>query len=340
MGVDEGNALAYPGLFSGKSAMIRSFYHHGAEQPASDLTPEQMRAALADAGGVLWVDLSNASPEETRKILGNVFGFPAHSVEACASGQRIRGAMDFGEHLLVTVHSTSGDPPKQPVTTCEIHCYVGRNFVVTHHTKPAPSLDRLAERVMEDEQLMSQGAYQLVCTYLHQVLEETEQLLNVLSAAEAGLEVEILTAPRADTLRRLLQLHRDVLKLEQVLQLNASALNQLASQELPNIGAEQRLQLRQLLERNGELLHTAAYLRELGRGMVDAYHLVAIQELNRFLRRTGAVNIILLAILIAIGVGIAVFPERASSPLTSTSTFLVASAVVVISLALLFHSRR
>lgn len=319
--------------------MIRSFYHHGAEQPASDLTPDQMRAALADAGGVLWVDLSDPSPEETRKILRNVFRFPSSTVEACVNGQRMYGVVDFGTHFGVTVHGASGEPPQQPVITHELHCYVGPNFVVTHHTKPAPVLERLAERVMQDEQLMSQGAHGFAYTLLRQIVEDTERLLNVLSAAEAGLEVEILTTPRADTLRRLLQLHRDVLRMEQVLRLNARVLNQLASQELPNVGAAQRLPLYQLSEHTRELFHTATYLRELGRSMVEVYQLVAVQELNRFLKRAGAVGLTLFAVLITIGLGLTGLSEAARLPFTGSVFTLGASIAVAVLLALLFRLR-
>ena len=318
--------------------MIRSFYHHGAEQPAHDLTLEQMRAALADAGGVLWVDLANPAPEEAHNVLEGVFRFPAPDVTASADGRRMpEGAP--GEHLLVKLYSLSGDPPHQAVSACEVRCYVGRNFVVTHHLKPVPALDRLTERVMQDEQLLSQGAYGFACTLLQEILEEAERLLNVLSAAEAGLEVEILTAPQTSTLRRLLQLHRDVLRMEQALQRNTASLHRLASQELPNVAAAQQLRLRQLLEFGRELLGTATYLRELGRGTLDAYHLVALQDLNRFLKRVSAVSIILLAALFTIALGLAGVRDVAGLPFTGASVALLASVVVAILLVLLFHLR-
>ncbi len=319
--------------------MIRSFYHHGAEQPASELTLEQMRAALADAGGLLWVDLTDPSPEETRKVLGDVFRFSTPQVEACVSEPSMRGVVDFGGHFLVAVHGASGNPPQQPVTTFATHCYVGRNFVVTYHTKPVPALERLAERVMEDELLMSQGAPRFACTLLHQIVGEMEQLLNVLSAAEAGLEVEVLTAPRADTLPRLLQLHRDVLKVEQALQLDASVLHELASRKLPNVSTDQQLHLRQLSERVRELLHSAARLRELGHCVLDGYHLVAVQELKRVLKRASAVGITLLAVLIAVSMGIAGLPEAMRGSLAEVVALLFPGLTVAVLLALLFHLR-
>lgn len=319
--------------------MIRSFYHHGAEQPATDLTPEQMRAALADAGGVLWVDLQDPSPAEARRVLSEVFGFHPLSVEAGLDSRRPAGLVNFGGYLFVALHALAGNPPEEAMTIRQVDCYLGPNFVVTHHAEPVAVLDRVAERVMRDEEVMSRGAGLLAYEFLSAVGKDYEQLLGVLSAAEAGLEVEILAAPRLKTLQRLLRLRREVLKLRRVLQFHASTLERLASEELPPISEEQRIYFRELFETAQRLVRTVEYLHDLNRAVADACLLMELHATNRSLKRAGALSAILLAILAVIGLEVAGLPDGLG--LMVSPVILLPGSIVVVAavLALIFYAR-
>jgi magnesium transporter len=319
--------------------MIRSFYHHGAEQPATDLTPEQMRAALADAGGVLWVDLQAPSPTEAHKVLDEVFGFHPLSVGAGLDGRRPAGLVNFGKYLCIALHTFAGDPPEEAMTVRQVDCYLGPNFVVTHHMEPVAFLDRVAEQVVRDEEVMSRGAGLLAYELLSAVGEEYEQLLSVLSAAEAGLEVEILAAPRLKTLQRLLRLRREVLKLRRVLRLYAATVERLASEELPPIPAEQRIYFRELSEAARRLVHTVEYLRELNRALAEASLLVEIHAANRSLKRVGAWGVILLAVLAVIGLELAGLPEALGLAVPPVPLLLGSVVAVTVVLALIFYAR-
>ena len=85
--------------------MIRSFYHHGAEVPATGLNPEQMQAALADAGGVLWVDMLDTPPEEAEESLRRAFGCHPLTIDDCLEGGRRQRLDNYGAYIFLFSHA-------------------------------------------------------------------------------------------------------------------------------------------------------------------------------------------------------------------------------------------
>lgn len=239
----------------------------------------------------------------------------------------------------MTLHIADGSPSDQGVTIRQVSCYVGSNFLVTHHRRPVPLLDRLAERVMQDEHTMDRGAILLTYELLTAAGEDYDQLLNVLLAAEAGLEVETLAAPRPDTLHRLLRLRRNTLKLRRALQFHASTLDRLASEGLRLIPGEHRIYFQELSGRGWYLVRTAEYLYELIGGAVGMHLVTAVHETNRSLKRIGALGIMFLAAVTIVGLGVIGLPSALSIPMPAMSVTLGSILVVGAVLAVVFYVR-
>lgn len=253
-----------------------------------------MRAALADAGGVLWVDMLDAGAEDVEQILARVFGVHPLTIRDCLQGVRRPKLDDYGNYIFLVIYADDGSTPVEDVNTVELDLYLGPNFVVTHHPLPLPAIDRIVERVTQDESLMARGADVLVYEILRSVALDYQPTVKFLSAAIAGVEVEVLTTSRGNTLRRMHELHHDLLKLRRVLAPQHDIMARLAAHHLEPIDAENRPYFREVADRFAQLIAMTDTLDESIRSTLQTHLSVVSNQTNRLLRLVAAMIIILL----------------------------------------------
>lgn len=269
--------------------MIRSFYHHGAEVPATDLTREQMRAALADAGGVLWVDMLAPNPEIAEKILTRAFGFHPLTISDCLQGVRYPKLDDYGDYIFFVLQADDRSDPVEEVNTVELDVFLGPNFVVTHHPLPLPAIDRVVERAMKDELLMTLGADILAFELLRAVVSDYQPTVDFLSAAVAGVEVEVLTTATGNTLRRMHELRHDILKVQRTLAPQQEIMNRLAEYEFQPIEAQNRPYFRELGDRFAHMVGATETLDYAIRSAFRAHLSMASNQNKQMLRLVAAI---------------------------------------------------
>ncbi len=247
-----------------------------------------MRAALADAGGVLWVDMSGASPEEVELVLTRVFAFHPLSIADCLQGVRRPKLDNYGDYIFFVVYADDQSTPLEDVNTVELDFYLGPNFVVTHHPLPLPAIDRVIEQAMQDEIPMLLGADVLASEILRAVASSYQPTVDFLSAAVAGVEVEVLTAPTSNTLHRMHELRHDLLKVRRVLAPQQEIMNRLATHELQPIALQNRLYFRELADRFGEMVDTTEKLGNSIRDTLQTHLSITFNQTNNLLRLVAA----------------------------------------------------
>ncbi|MBS1253135.1 MAG: Cobalt/magnesium transport protein CorA [Anaerolineales bacterium] len=313
--------------------MIRSLYHHGAEIPATDLSQEQMQAALADAGGLLWVDMTNSDPEDVEETLTRVFKFHPLTINDCIEGMRQPKLDDHGEYVFLVVYATDESTPAEDVSPAELDIFVGPNFLVTHHPVPLPAIDRITEQAMQAESTMNRGADMLAYKILQAVTSDHRSQMNFLSAAIVGVEVEVLTAPTSRTLRRMHELRHENLRSWRFLAPQLDIVNRLATEGLQPIDANGRLHFQELADRVDHLVETTNTMEALIHDALQTHLSVVAGETKSLLRLVAALATILvplavLALLLEVQVG------RDSAVSQSYAGIAVAAGTLVVALAL------
>lgn len=253
-----------------------------------------MRAALADAGGVLWVDIDEADADEVEQVLTRVFGLHELIISDCLENVRRPKLDDYGDCLFAVVHAVDQSTPLEDVTTVELDVCIGPNYVVTHHALPVPVLDQVAERAMQDEGLMNRGADVLAYEILKAVTSDHRPIVNYLAAAVAGVEVEVLRAPTSDTLHRMHELRHDVLRTRRRLAAQQGIMRRLASDQLQPIHSENRVYFRELTDRFAQMLETVHTLNESMHGVLQTHLSVVSNQTNSLLRFVAALVAFLL----------------------------------------------
>jgi magnesium transporter len=115
--------------------MIQSFVFNDGKLVASNLDSDALRLVRADKGLLIWVNLSSPTPEESRVILEDVFSFHPLAIEDCLSESRYPKIEDYEDYLFLVMHAVAFSKQDQFRTT-ELDFFIGKTFLVTHHTEP------------------------------------------------------------------------------------------------------------------------------------------------------------------------------------------------------------
>jgi magnesium transporter len=202
--------------------MIQSFVFSDGKLVGRDLELEALRLVRSDKGLVLWVNLAQPTPEETKAVLEGVFQFHPLAIEDCVAPSSLPKIEDYEDYLFIVMHAVDFTRAEKFATT-ELELFLGKDYIVTFHAKPLKSVataiervgkapvrgpDRLAHTLLD----LLVDNYQPVMGELHAELEEIEE--TVLAQASHQKLVGELIAVRNDfsRLRAIVRPQRDVIE--------------------------------------------------------------------------------------------------------------------------------
>jgi len=184
-----------------------------------------MPTLLADTNLFLWVDLDDATPEESKAVLENVFHFHPLSIEDCiqeSSSPKVeeyapKEGDQFSPYLFLVIHAVNYSRKDGVFATTELNLFLGKNYLVTYHEVPIRSVTQTVERAVNYKMHIARAPDRVAHTLLDAIVDAYRPALEELSLEIAELEQEVLAAPAKSVLNKLSQLKKEVLHLRQIL---------------------------------------------------------------------------------------------------------------------------
>ncbi|MDP2949198.1 MAG: magnesium/cobalt transporter CorA, partial [Chloroflexota bacterium] len=283
--------------------MLSGYYRQatGAMTPIADA--EAVRQALADAQGLLWLDLQAPSEEEAR-ILSDVFHFHHLTIEDCLS-PRIDPAKidDYGQYLFVVVQAIEEFRLDQELEPVELDLYLGSNFVVSSHLAPLAAVDRLRERCQQDDRPLSRGADFLLHTLIDGLVDDLLPVVDDMDDALDRLEEAVLSKPDSRTLQAILLLKRNTLRLRRATAPQREIANRLSRGEFPALVREEsHVYFRDVYDHLMSTEYLVEALRDLADGALNTYLSVVSNRMNEIMKVLTAAAAIFLPLTLVSGI--------------------------------------
>ena len=112
--------------------MIRSLYRHGDGNLYTDIQPSQLKEAIQDKNGLLWVDFVDEPKESCMPILRDTFGFHPLAIDDALEESHVPKVDDWGEYLYIVLHGVVFNPEAEEIlSTNELDIFLGDNYLVT-----------------------------------------------------------------------------------------------------------------------------------------------------------------------------------------------------------------
>lgn len=183
--------------------MIQSFIFSDGKVVGRDLELEALRLVLGDKGLVLWVNLSEPTPEETKAILEGVFQFHPLAIEDCVAPSSLPKSEDYESYLFLVMHAVDFNRADK-FTTTELNLFLGREFLVTFHPAPLKSVAAVLDRCAKATGLVARGPDRLAHLVLDALVDNYKPVTDQFRHDLDEIEDDVLEGKATDLTTRLL----------------------------------------------------------------------------------------------------------------------------------------
>lgn len=264
--------------------MIRSLYRSSKGNFTFDVPAAHWRAALRDQGGLLWLDFSEETTEKMEPILRDVFNFHALAIDDALRESHVPKIDNWGEYVYILVHGVVFDVKELTVRTQEIDVFLGRNFLVSHHTQKVEAIDRVWNNLLKDQRRLESGPDFVLYELLDTLTADYLPAIDALDETIDQLEDEVFTKPTNQTLNTIFGIKRAVLTLRRIIGPQREVLNKLARDEYGVIDPKDRVYFRDIYDHMVRLVDLNENLRDLASGTLDTYLSVTSNRTNEIMK--------------------------------------------------------
>ena len=293
--------------------MIRSFIFSDGKLVGQDLEIEALRLVRGDKGLLLWVDLDNPTPEETKTLLEGVFQFHPLAIEDCVQPNSLPKVEDYEDYLFIVTHAVDFTRTDKFNST-ELDLFLGRDYVVTFHTSPLRSVSTLMERFAKATGPVPRGPDRIAHTLIDLLVDNYAPVIEELRAELEELEEHVLAKDSAQKklVNELLHVRGDFTRLRTIVRPQRDVIDRLARGDSKLIRAKLLPYFRDLRDNLARLEETVASYHERLLMAFDIYLNKAAFEANegiKFLTAITAVTIPVMVIGTWFGMNFESMPE-------------------------------
>ncbi|TWU01821.1 magnesium/cobalt transporter CorA [Neorhodopirellula pilleata] len=244
---------------------------------------------------LIWIDIE-APTESELAMLANRFGFHPLEIEDCTHFDQRPKLEDYDDHLFIVTHgfcllSTMADEAHIQ----ELHSFLGKNYLVTVHDEPSPSLNGVWSRLAADATAARRGVDFIRYLIADAVVDSMFPVIDRLAIEIEGIEEALLNqGSTAANLKEMLRLKRQLISMRRVLPQQRDVLSQLSKREGGFISEKTSPYLRDVYDHLLRINESIELNRELLGNVLDAFQWVVSQRTNDIMKRLTIVSAIFL----------------------------------------------
>jgi magnesium transporter len=282
--------------------LINTLYRSSDGQTQTGLETDAIRTALADTGGLLWIDLAAEPAENCRALFRDPFDFHPLAIDDALEETHVPKVDDWGRYLTVTLHAVKFDPGgEEPIDTLELDVFMGSNYLVTFHREPIAALDDVRVLVQRDGRRLQQGPARLLYLLVDELIADYMPVIEEIDEKVDRIEDEIFDDPKPDILERMFTLKRGLLLLRRILAPQREVINKLARGDFAMIELGERIFFRDVYDHVVRLYDITEGMRDLVGGALDTYLSVVNNRMNDVMKTLTTITTLFLPISFLVG---------------------------------------
>jgi magnesium transporter len=261
--------------------MITSFVHaNGRTSRAESVDPAWLRP---DSGVILWVNLADPSPDEAR-ILSDVFKFHELAIEDALSELHHPKIESYEQYIYLVLHGIDFHESQHRFATQEVDFFLGPNYLVSVHSDPSRSIERLQQLCMRNEHVIAEGASSLLHRIVDQMVDNYRPEVEKLSDNLEKLEEEVFESPDGQLIRRVLALKRDVASLRRVVLPQRDVVGRLARREFQVVSDQVTYRFRDVYDHLVRMADEAMFYQDRITSILDVHLSNVSNRLNQVVK--------------------------------------------------------
>ena len=255
-----------------------------------DCHPRDIPQMLAERGP-LWVDIDSTLRSQ-HALLEKVFKFHPLAIEDTLNPNSRVKLEEYDGYLFIIIRgvafAANTDDPYD-LETKDLYCFLGSHYLVTVHSGPMPSIDRVADTLRRSPDLLTRGVDRALHAILDDVIDSFFPILNQIDQFIDGLEERVFVKFDESALRDLFLVKRLVLSLRRYLQPSREVMNILTNRPSILLAPDVQLYFRDIYDHVLRINDSLDTYRDLLSSTMDSY---LTQVSNRLGSTTKALSVV------------------------------------------------
>ena len=313
--------------------MIRSLYWAPSGPLQTDLPASAITDALAQAGGLLWLDLSSDEPAVFEPLLRDTFGFHPLAIEDALRELHVAKIDDWGDYVYLVLHALQLDPSlADPVQLLELDIFVGSNYIVTHHERELAPLEQVWGALREGRRPASLQPSRLLHHLVDELVSSHLPTVEQVDSAMEDLEDAIFLRPDVPALEQILNMKRGVMQIRRALGPQREVFNRLARDPHAAIAEADRVYFRDTYDQTIRLLDITDSMRDQATSALDTYLSAVNNRMNDVMKTLTIITTLFMPLsFVASFFGMNFFaPVAALHDWTATPALIATLALMVV----------
>ena len=258
---------------TGDSAPPRVIHLSGDGKVRRDLSPTDINKALAEPGGILWIDLDITCRPHVA-ILEHVCKFHPLTIEDTLNPNSRVKIEAYDGYLFIVLRAvrfcdTTTDP--YDLETENLYIFLGANYVVTVHAGHSQTIESVADLIRRSPDLFDRGPARLAHTICDTAIDAFFPILDRVDEFVDGLESRVFERFDEGALHDIFALKRMVLSLRRYLAPMREVFNVLTNRPTPLLPPESQLYFRDVYDHVLRINDSLDTFRELLSSTLDSY---------------------------------------------------------------------
>jgi magnesium transporter len=238
-----------------------------------DLSPTDINKALADNGGIIWIDLDTTCKAHVA-ILEHVCKFHPLTIEDTLNPNSRVKLDEYADYLFLVIRGVrfyEGTDDPYDLETFNLNFYLGKNFVVTVHAGQSSAVDAVAEKIQRNPELISRGVDRIAHAIMDVAVDAYFPLLDQLDEFVDSLEQRVFENFDQESLRDIFAVKRTVLSLRRHLAPQREVFNALSNRPTPLLQPESQIYFRDIYDHVLRINDALDTYRDLLSSTLDSY---------------------------------------------------------------------
>ena len=324
-------------VFQGSAGMIRTLSYHPDEGVKEHEGLIPFVELINDEKCTFWVDLEQPTDEEAY-ILTSDFKFHPLVIEDVIVEKALPKLDVFDKYLFLVFYTTYYKSEGE-LGTKEIDLFFGKNYVVSIHNDNFPVLDRIRDRCLKDERVLSRGSDFAFHTILDYMVDEFVDVRTEVQKFIDQLEEQVFSGQaEATILKRIFELKEDIGFLNRLASSQRQILWRFSRGEYKLVGHDSIVYYRDVYDHLNSIVERAQNFDDILSNILSVYLSMASNKTNEIMKTLTIFTVILLPLSVISGIyGMNLdFPEKH----IPGSYFMVLGMMAVIIVGLLFFFKR
>jgi len=274
----------------------------GADQLLTDVPVERLPELAADPEWTVWVDLCAPITDVEKSIVSDLFKFHPLAVEDCFEEREHPKIEDYGSYLYLIAHGLQAGGTAEESESVEIDAFVGKDFIVTHHSAPSRSIAGTREAVLRTGMPLRKGPVAVLHAILDRQVDGMEIMLDHMEERITQIEDAVFERPESTQIEAITAFRGNILQLRRWMSKQREVVYRLGRREFALVGETEALLFRDVhdhLVRYNDLLEN---YREMLSSILDAYLSMSSHRLSEIMRFLAVFTAILMPLTVITGI--------------------------------------